>query len=227
MSFLNETDKSISLTSESYSMFDPTILEGYSFVFSQSVRTAIIFEDEQPDFRQLEYRIFEKRNEDGLNEIKIEIMDDKEVGLLLICVLTQEEYENLIEEKNLKVDFSQFTQSLIDLIMRGLSKQNEERAKKQDNIDIQLLLSEDYSGKLVFLQSLRLRSVEVFSLDLHPATNDFIRAQVQYRFNQMKLKIDKERSEYETKLERLKSKNPQLAEQIQRSVMQNVFKRAT
>ncbi|OHT08036.1 hypothetical protein TRFO_23670 [Tritrichomonas foetus] len=269
--FSDLSDQSLYTMGEDYATFDPTMLEGYQKVFSQEAKTTIIYCEEAPEYRNLQYRIFEKRDIESLEEIRIEILDNKDVGFFVICVINSRDFQKLAQENSLHVEFGNFAQSIIDLINKcnndepaknnnishsnisnsshSNSNSNSKNSKASRNVSptsktannsksgsstssqkksgqnysIQLNINEDYSAKVKFLQMLRLRAVEVFSLDFESAPNEFIRAQIQHRFNQLKMEVQSRAQEFEMKFDRLKSKNPQLADQVYKTVMHNVM----
>ena len=219
MSVISDSDQSISIMEEGYATFDPTMLIGYDLRFTCDAKVQIFFENDHEEeeisdseSRTLRFRVFDKGGDVvGLEEIRVEVLSDKDVGFFLECIVDNTAFQNIVTENNLQVNFSQFEQSLIELIEKSI--------KKPDIIQLTLRLTNDYSGKLTFHQTLRLRSIDVFSLQFQTASSEFIRSQVQYRFNQMKMEAQQKLQEIETKFGRLKSKNPQFAEQMRRSVM--------
>ncbi|KAK8895599.1 hypothetical protein M9Y10_024069 [Tritrichomonas musculus] len=225
MSVFSDSDQSISIMGEGYATFDPTMLIGYDLRFTCDSKVQISLENQEnqenqeqeskesdPEFRTLRFRVFDKGGEGiGLEEIRVEIFHEKDVGFFLECVIDNTGFQKIVTENNLQVNFSQFEQSLIEMI--------EKSVKKPDLIHLRLKLTDDYNGVLTFRQTLRLRSIDVFSLQFQTASSEFIRSQVQYRFNQMKMEAQQKVQEIETKFGRLKSKNPQFAEQMRRSVM--------
>lgn len=219
MSVFSDSDQSISIVGEGYATFDPTILIGYDLRFTCDAKVQILMdngqneeEDSEPEYRTLRFRVFDKAGDVvGLEEIRVEILYDQDVGFFLECAVDNNAFQNIAKENHLNVNFSQFEQSLIEMIDKSV--------KKPDIICLRLILGSDYSGKLTFRQTLRLRSIDVLSLQFQSASSEFIRSQVQYRFNQMKMEAQQRVQEIETKFGRLKSKNPQFAEQIKKSVL--------
>lgn len=219
-SVYSDSDQSISIMGEGYATFDPTLLIGYDLRYTCDAKVQILMRDNQeeeeeksePEYRNLRIRIFDKGGDIvGLEEIRVEILYDRDVGFFLECAVDNNVFQNIAKENHFNVTFSQFEQSLIEMIEKSI--------KKPDIIHLRLTLSSDYNGKLVFRQTLRLRSIDVLSLQFQTAPSEFIRSQVQYRFNQMKMEAQQKVQEIETKFGRLKSKNPQFAEQIKKSVL--------
>ena len=232
MSVFSDSDQSISIMGEGYATFDPTLLIGYDLRYTCDAKVQILLQNDQvqeeeeeeiaekeekeenskPEFRTLRFRIFDKGGDIvGLEEIRVEILYDQDVGFFLECAVDSSAFQSIAKENNLNVNFSQFEQSLIEMIEKSI--------KKPEIIQLRLILGNDYNGKLIFRQTLRLRSIDVLSLQFQTAPSEFIRSQVQYRFNQMKMEAQQKVQEIETKFGRLKSKNPQFAEQIKKSVL--------
>lgn len=222
MSFLNNSDQSISIMGEEYATFDPTLLIGYDLKFSIKTQVQLSTdieqnsEEESPEIRLLCLRIFEKKGDaNKLEELRIEIMDDLDVAFFLECSVDESSFQTIQANNRLQITFSQFPQSLIELFERSV--------KAPESIKLKLNIERDYNCVFTICQALRLRLVKVFSLDFRSSPTDFIRSQVQYRFNQLKMDAQQKSQDIETKFAKIKSKNPQFAEQLRKSIMYAVI----
>ena len=111
----------------------------------------------------------------------------------------------------MRIEFNQFSDSIIELL--------ENSVKKPKDYTTKLALDpEDGSGVMTFLQVLRLRSVEVFHLDFEQSSEEFTQKQAQYRFQKLKIELQKKANDLKQNYTFLEEKRPALTRQIQQSI---------
>ena len=167
---MNESFQSVAIISDDFDSMDPTTLEGYSIRFNKEIR--VIFNNEEITVR---FRIFERGDNESLEEVRIEMLIDSNVGLFLVSTVTAKDFDKIKAENRLRVDFFDFTKSVIDLLERSV--------KHRDETFIHFEQNEDFSGDLTFSQKLKLRKVKVFGLHFEMESEDFMRKQIQHCSN--------------------------------------------
>lgn len=217
MSYANDK-QSYDLVTENYTTFDPSLLAGYEIVFNREINLFFSYfnDKEESEKRIVRFRILEK-HESSLEEIRMEIFSENDITFMLESVITTQTFRDLAEKNRLRIKFEDFSHSVIDLLEKSVTAPNDCQIKYQQN--------EDYSGRLVFMQTLRLRQLEVFSIDFVLSQDDLVRSQAQYRFNRLKMELDQKNEEYKQQLQRLEAKNPSFAKQIRKSVEFSVQQR--
>jgi hypothetical protein len=205
MSFVSDASDDLSLLAETRAQSDPSVSEGFAIVFNNEV--PIKFPDADVP-RIVRVRVLEKRESDDapVSGIRLELRREDRVEFCLTSSFEERDYTTFKKQNRLSVEFDKFSQSLIDLFTRSVKQPR----------DYKIQFEED--DQLVFIQSLRLRAVEVFRLSFKPVSDDFVRKQVQFRFNTLKMELQRAAQEYNTLMSRLEGKNPSLAKQIKKIV---------
>jgi hypothetical protein len=209
-------DESIAALAESHSQYDPTVIDGFSPLFNKEVRITFVIPDRPPDSRIVRARIFARGDPENIQAIRLEITQEAELKFYLVCSLDAAGFEALEKAHNLRPAFSDFSKSVIDLLERSV------RFPKEHQLEFRS--GDGVSGSLAFIQMLRLRKVEVFVLDFQPAPDEFVKRQAQFRFNSLKVELEKVSQGYATLTNRLEEKNPHLVKQIKETVEKTVFK---
>ncbi|OHS96500.1 hypothetical protein TRFO_09876 [Tritrichomonas foetus] len=219
MSYLNlSQETNINAVSEDFAAMDPTILAGYKIKFDKEVKIAIADSQnsQNEEIRIIRVRIAEKTENNNLSEVRIELEDNLDVGFFNECTITASEFDQLQSSNRLRVNFKDFTNSIKDLL--------EKSVKTPESYQLIFKQDDDYGGDLTFIQSLKLRRVVVFSLHFVLSPHDFIRTQVQYRFNKVKLELKLREDEIDTKFKQVKSRSP-AQEKILRSSIEGALKK--
>jgi hypothetical protein len=205
MSFVSDTSDDLSLLAETRPQSDPSVSDGFSIVFNNEVPIAFP-ESDVPQIVRV--RVLEKR-ESGLapvEGVRLELRREDQVEFYLTASFVKREFEAFAKQNRLTVEFDSFSRSLIDLFTRSV--------KQPKDYKVQF----EHSDELVFIQTLRLRAVEVFRIAFTPGSEDFVRRHVQFRFNTLKIELQRTTQEYTLLMSKLESKNPSLARQIKKVV---------
>jgi hypothetical protein len=217
MSVLSGLNESASLIAETYASIDPSVLAGYTIFFNREVILFFFFQDEaDAEKRIVRVRILEKKDKEGtLEELRIEISTEKDLAFSLECIIGPSEFLEIQQQSHLRIEFHEFANSVADLLKRSVENAKEYQVK--------FIQGKDYGGSLAFYQTLRLRAVEVFRLAFVQSSDEFVRNNVQYRFNKLKVDLMQKTQEFEEQMRKLESKNPSLARHI-RDAVENAVK---
>ena len=193
---------------------DPTIQMGYEVFFNKEIFVNFFKNNDEEGTREIvRFRIFTKTSPE--EEVRIEMTMDSEICLFLECQVNREIFQEIQNQNGLRVEFSGFANSIKDMLERSV-KPAEGQLKEQ--CLIQFRQNQESGGELTFLQKLKLRMVKVFTLQFVNSSDDFIQAQVQYRFNKLKTECDSKDIEINEILRHIKSKNPSFAKQLENEV---------
>lgn len=211
MSVSSDVQQIDDLVTENYATFDPSILAGYESIFNREINIQFYYPNiDEPDKRIVRIRILEKQEGSSLEEIRMEISSEADISFLLESVIGSEQFSSLQSMNRLRIEFSKFSRSVAELLEKSVTAPTEYEVKFEQR--------EDYGGRLVFMQKLRLRQVEVFSIEFVLADDDLVRNQAQHRFNKLRMELAQKSNEYEQQMQRLEKKNPSLARNIRKSV---------
>jgi hypothetical protein len=212
MSKSGDSDQSLNLIAESYTAMDPSMLAGYRIIFNKEINLFFAYPGEtELDKRIVRFRILEKgESVDVLEEIRIEISTEKDIAFALECTIKAGDFEEIQAKNHLRIEFKGFSNSISDLLVRSVQNAKEYQVKFEQGAD--------YGGDLIFYQTLRLRAVEVFRLTFVQSSDDFVRSNVQYRFNKLMIDLQQKTQEFDQQIGRLESRNPFLAKQIRENV---------
>ncbi|KAK8890528.1 hypothetical protein M9Y10_035305 [Tritrichomonas musculus] len=216
MSVFGESVRSASVLNEEMLVMDPTIQMDYKLVFNKEIFVNFITDQDKKENEEIvRFRIFIKGQPFQPDEVRLEMTMDTNVCLYLECTVNSNEFNKIKQENNLRVEFSSFVPSIVDLLERSVKKSED---PKSEQYLVQFKQGQDYGGTLIFLQKLKLRIVKVFTLNFNVSPQDFIRNQVQYRFNKIKYEYTLKETEINEHFRRISDKNPSLAKQITNDV---------
>lgn len=216
MSVFGESVRSASALNEQMLVEDPTMQMDYKLLFNKEIFVNFItFQDKKENEEIVRFRIFCKGSPSNPDEVRIEMTMDTNVCLFLECTVTSDDFSTIKQQNKLRVEFNNFVPSVVDLLERSVKKSDD---PKGEQYLVQFKQDQDYNGTLVFLQKLKLRIVEVFTLHFDVSAEDFVRKQVQYRFNKIKNEYMLKENEINEHFRRISDKNPSLAKQINNDV---------
>lgn len=216
MSVYAESVRSASALNEEMLVMDPTIQMDYQLLFNKEIFVNFItFQDKKENEEIVRFRIFCKGPPSQPDEVRLEMTMDTNVCLYLECTVSSSDFSTIKQQNNLRVDFNNFVPSVVDLLERSVKKSDDPKAEQYL---VQFKQDQDYNGTLIFLQKLKLRIVKVFALQFKVSEEDFVRKQVQYRFNKIKYEYTLKENEINEHFRRISDKNPSLAKQITNDV---------
>jgi hypothetical protein len=202
---------------------DPSFADGFGVIFNNEVPILFAAGSAFSDLRPVRVRVLE-RNEGPTNaEIRLELTEDDKVSLIRVCSISATSYKEFAAANGLKIEFAELGKSITDLLISSVEKppQVHQTLKAGSGHHLRFTEGEEDRGQLFFLQKLRLRSVTILTLAFMKAPADFVRSQVQYRFNSLKVELQRKANDYNTQTSRLRQTNPSLEKQL-RSTVKNL-----
>jgi hypothetical protein len=155
-------------------------------------------------------------------EIRLELLEDDRISLIRVCSIPAPSYKDLATANGLKIDFPELAKSLTDLLIssveRPLPSSPDKKKLDAPSHSLRFVEGDSDGGQLLFLQKLRLRSVTILTLDFVQAPADFVQRQVQYRFNALKVELQRKTNEYDSQMWKLRQTNPSLERQLQGTI---------
>jgi hypothetical protein len=141
-----------------------------------------------------------------LEQVRIELSNESQIEFFLVASFGPSDFAALSREGQLRIEFRDFSKSLIDLFTGAL--------KRPANCQLRYIEGDDGTGNLLFIQVVRVRAVELLRLQFSPGDASSLRQQAQFRFSAAKMELRRVSQEYATIMERLESNNPGLAREI-------------
>lgn len=172
--------------SRSTAYIDPSLEDGGEIIFDED--TPLKFQDEHhqivPDapfhMRMIAY-------DDGA-KCRIEVTMEADLYFFYYAEFDEKTFnETFKKQSGLSINFREFQKSI--------KKYIEANSQKDPNYSV--VLSQGDNCQLGFKQSLEIKEVDLFDIELEPETDEFIKRQIQYRFDKARadLKVAKEQKE--------------------------------
>ena len=199
------------LSYNDFQTFDPSYSDGKD-IFNKEI--IYIINNENKIFRT---RILEIKTEEKISEIKIELFDDEDIFFYYYFKMTSEEYNSFKQQNNLSIQFEIFIKSIIELLQKSILQIDNQ------SIFLNMELKEEQII-LTISQQLRLRKVEIYSLNFNSANSEEIIEHAQFRFNLYKNELMNKKYLYNEKLSNIEAKNPTFAKKLRLSVEESVKK---
>lgn len=195
-------------------LLDPSLQEGGEIIFDSELLLCFITPNEQNEQRQSEvpvrFKIIKREGDEGVEMVRVELSSDSDLFMYYESKFTEAEFEALQEQQDLKISFDKFPDTLTEILSTIGNKSSE--------FSIEFTTKDDETaGTLKFVQQLKFKNVEIFSLEFTEPKDDFVRNQIQYRFNALQADLKAARSDLSDLCAMLKIKNPSVLKQMKPS----------
>ena len=203
-----ERDDSKSVTSLNLGneIYDPSLRDGGKIIFNNEVPVEFRSDEtKQSEMVILRFKIIEIKEKDQLSLLVIELTSESNIFFLFELTFNNEDFNQFKKEQKMETEFAEFPQVLIEILT--------EVAKQTDVFNINFTLKKDH-GSLNIQQILKFKTVDIFSLGFIPAPDDYVRDQIQYRYNTVRMEAITARAELNNLYSMLKIKNPGALKQI-------------
>jgi hypothetical protein len=219
---MSDTDDTLGTVTDNLRELDPSFLEGFDVIFNNEVPISFRTGDVDSDARPVRVRVLERKGGSPTSgEIRIELLEDDRISLIRVCSIPAPSYKDLATANGLKIDFPDLAKSLTDLLISSVERPPQSPDKRKldaPSHSLRFVEGDADGGQLLFLQKLRLRSVTILKLDFAQAPADFVQRQVQYRFNALKVELQRKTNEYDSQMWKLRQTNPSLERQLQSTI---------
>lgn len=156
--------------------------------------------------RVVRLRVMTYKEDTILKQMKFEILDDSDLYYFVESILNEEKFDQLKKENQLNIDFDSFPDEIRFMLDDSQTTGGETK--------VIFIEENDGSGIMQFSQALDLKSVEVLKLNFDLVDPEFIQKQVQYRFDQMRAFLDKNKAILAEFNRQMQSKSPILLKSI-------------
>lgn len=186
---------------------DPSLCDGAEIAFDNEIPLTIRV-DKEEEVKIVRFKIVVVKNKDDeLTQVNIEIMCDSDLFLFFESKFTEDVFEKVKKDQELTIEFQEFAQMVIESLTQN--------AVSPDKFV--LLFTESESGDkgvLEFKQTLKFKAVQIFALEFTPVSNEYLKEQIQYRFNFAKAALKSARTDLNDLYSMLKIKNPNVLKQM-------------
>ena len=184
---------------------DPSLIDGGEIIFNNEIPLRICADGES-DEQIVRFKIITISNDDKLDEVRVEISCDSDLFLYFEARYPRAAFVELKSSQNLTIEFEEFADMLIESLTQNV--------KNKEEYECEFVESSDTEGILSFKQKLKFKSVDIFALKFEASTNEFVKAQIQYRFNTVHTDLKIARTELGDLYSMLKIKNPTVLKQM-------------
>ncbi|OHT13379.1 hypothetical protein TRFO_16471 [Tritrichomonas foetus] len=183
---------------------DPSLQGGGEIIFNNEVPVAIKSEnDEEEDNATILVRIkiiVVNGGDDVPQHVRLEMLCDSDLFFLYEAEYAQEDFEILKKTEGLTIKFEEFPQLLVEII--------EQYITEPDSYSLLFEQQSEEQSTLRFQQQLKFKLIDILALDLKPASEEFVKDSIQYRYNAAKAEIKAAHTELNDLYALLKIKNP-------------------
>lgn len=186
---------------------DPSLCDGAEIAFDNEVPLTIRV-DKEEEVKLVRFKIIVIKNKDDeLSQVNIEIMCDSDLFLFFESKFTEDVFEKVKQDQALTIKFEEFAGMVIESLTQNVVKPEE----------LEMTFTESESGDkglLEFKQKLKFKSVQIFALEFTPVSNEYLKEQIQYRFNFAKAALKSAKTDLNDLYSMLKIKNPNVLKQM-------------
>ena len=157
-------------------LVDPSLRDGGEILFNKEIPLEVrSCEASESELLLVRFKIIAIGQDGQLAQVRLEISSDADVFFMLESQYTAEDFSKLQQAQQLTIPFEDFPKTLIELVVQNAS----------DPDEFQLVFTRDSEthGVLDFKQQLKFKSVDIFSLEFVPSSDEYVNDQIQYRFN--------------------------------------------
>lgn len=198
---------------EGFESFDPASLNGFDLLFVNYVEASFVDRETGTiSARTVRIRILEKTESGTLDLVCVEMTDENDVLFVREALVNSLDFQDIKQANNLRIGFVQFSRSIHDHLTRISTKHGEYRLEYVMEDD------RDSIGQLVFVQTLKTRMINVFSIELTVTTEDYVCRQAQYRFDALRTEVKQMTHDYNSRMQLLTSKNPHIGRELRNTV---------
>ncbi|EAY06987.1 hypothetical protein TVAG_174560 [Trichomonas vaginalis G3] len=181
---------------------DPSLEDGGEIKFDED--TPLKFQDEQknivPD-APFHMRIITYDND---TRFRIEVTMEADLYFFYFAEFEEKTFDDFKNQSGLSINFKDFITSIMKYI----------HANSQKDPNYTIVLSQGDNCQLGFKQSLEIKQVDLFDVELEPETDEFIRRQIQYRFDKSRADLKAAREQKEDLCRTMRVSEPKSSSSI-------------
>ena len=185
-------------------LLDPSVRDGGRVYFDKEIPLQVFPEQDQeePEVIITRMKIILFRNDQELETVRMELTTELDLFFLYEANYNEASFNQLKDEQKLEITFDEFPQLMADIL--------EQYAQNSEEYFVTFKQNNQPSGILLFQQRLRFKSIDIFALEFVPAQDDYVKDQIQYRYNATRADAKAARTELNDLYALLKIKNPNI-----------------
>lgn len=165
---------------------DPSLADGCRLVYEREVpcelRAMRGNESSAGSLEHMKVKVLTSGEERNLSNIRIEVTTEADIFFHYTCIINDQGFLRLREDQNLVCEFSEFLMTLLKMFNRCI--------KEPGRFIAALLLGEDGTANLEFVENLEYKLVSVLQMPFRASPPEVVREQAQYRYSAARARLD-------------------------------------
>lgn len=165
---------------------DPSISDGSRIVYDREVpcelRALRGAESSAGTLEHMKIKVLTNGEEHTLSNMRVEITTEADIFFHYTCIINDQGFLRLREDQNLVCEFSEFLMTLLKMFNRCI--------REPGRFIAALLLSEDGTANLEFVENLEYKLVSVLLLPFRASPPEVVREQAQYRYSASRARLE-------------------------------------
>ncbi|EPY39737.1 hypothetical protein AGDE_04191 [Angomonas deanei] len=165
---------------------DPSLADGSRLVYDREVpcelRAMRAGESSAGSLEQMRIKVLTQGEERNLSSIRVEIITEADIFFHYTCIINDQGFVRLREDQNLVCEFAEFLMTLLKMLNRCI--------REPGRFIGALLLGDDGTGNLEFVENLEYKLVSVLVLPFRASPANVVREQAQYRYSAVRARLD-------------------------------------
>eukprot|EP00758_Cryptobia_borreli_P003704 Tbor_TRINITY_DN3931_c0_g1::TRINITY_DN3931_c0_g1_i1::g.835::m.835 len=164
---------------------DPSIADGHRVIYDREVpfelRPADGAEHDVGALEGIKVKILTLGEENSISSLRIELTSEADLFFHYNCAINLLGFNQLREDQKLMCEFREFTVTLLKMFNRCIREPN--------NYLVVLLLGNDGTASLEFIQNVEYKFIDLLVLPFHESPDSVIRQDITYRYNALRSRL--------------------------------------
>lgn len=165
---------------------DPSLSDGSRLVYDREVpcelRAMRGNDSSAGSLEQMKIKVLTTGEDRNLTNMRIEITTESDIFFHYTSIINDQGFLRLREDQNLVCEFSEFLMTLLKMFNRCI--------REPGRFIAAILLGEDGTANLEFVENLEYKLVSVLVLPFRASPPEVVREQAQYRYSAVRARLD-------------------------------------
>ncbi|KPI89363.1 hypothetical protein ABL78_1489 [Leptomonas seymouri] len=165
---------------------DPSLADGSRLVYDREVpcelRAMRDGESSAGSLEPMKIKVLTTGEERNLASLRVEVTTESDIFFHYTCIINDQGFLRLREDQNLVCEFSEFLMTLLKMFNRCI--------REPGRFIAALLLGDDGTANLEFVENLEYKLVSVLVLPFRASPPEVVREQAQYRYSAVRARLD-------------------------------------
>jgi len=179
---------------------DPSLLKGGKIIFDRLL-PLYSEENQSKDPEMFRIRMILYPSNETFERFRIEISSEADIFLFFKSEFDNDSFNSYKGQMGLTCEFHDFPGQVIKLLSKESNKDGEKYC-----IFLQAISENECT--LIFKQVLMIKKVDLFEIRFTPDTDEFLKSQIQYRYDMARAELKREQSQKADLLKIIKVKDP-------------------